>query len=148
MELTLRIPRTKIPALDTGTVYGALKFRLPDDRPYQVIAVKPAIDNHHAVHGIVVTTCTDSGNHSNGLDNHHAVHGIVVTACTDSGNHNSALDNRGITLQKGSDLGNHENVLDNRSIGLKKCSNSSYHGNALDNHGIIIIIKCHHHPTH
>nr|KAG5700456.1 hypothetical protein BaRGS_013943 [Batillaria attramentaria] len=56
-NLTLRIPRTKVPAQDT--TYVCYVIDVPDDQEYHLIATKPYIDNPNVMHHMGLMTCGD-----------------------------------------------------------------------------------------
>ena len=58
-NITLRFPRTKVPAKET--TYVCFNFELPDDQEYHLIATKPFIDNENVMHHMVLTTCDSTG---------------------------------------------------------------------------------------
>ncbi|XP_070176429.1 dopamine beta-hydroxylase-like [Littorina saxatilis] len=57
-NLTMRIPRTKVPAEDT--TYMCHVFELPDDQEYHIIANTPVIDNHNVMHHMGIMECFDA----------------------------------------------------------------------------------------
>lgn len=66
----LRLPVTSVP--DSVTTYMCMKFKLPTDGDYHIIAEEPVIDNDHVVHHMIMFGCQDLGNYK--------LHLIVVIA--------------------------------------------------------------------
>ena len=59
MSITLRFPRTKVPA--QATTYICFTFNLPADREYHLIATQPLIDNENVMHHMTLNGCDKSG---------------------------------------------------------------------------------------
>lgn len=59
LNMTLRFPRTKVPA--KATTYICFNFELPDDQEYHLIATKPLIDNENVMHHMVLASCDSTG---------------------------------------------------------------------------------------
>ncbi|XP_070190209.1 peptidyl-glycine alpha-amidating monooxygenase A-like [Littorina saxatilis] len=55
LNMTIRFPRTKVPAQET--TYICFSFELPSDQEYHLIATKPYIDNKNVMHHMVLTAC-------------------------------------------------------------------------------------------
>ncbi|XP_041370971.1 uncharacterized protein LOC121384577 [Gigantopelta aegis] len=56
-NVTLRFPKTRIPAKET--TYACMTFDLPQDGDYHVIATKPFIDNVDVIHHMLLYECMD-----------------------------------------------------------------------------------------
>ncbi|XP_067661007.1 DBH-like monooxygenase protein 1 [Haliotis asinina] len=54
-NLTLRFPRTQVPAQET--TYKCMLFDVPQDQDYHVVAIKPYIDNDNVMHHILLYGC-------------------------------------------------------------------------------------------
>ncbi|KAK7114201.1 hypothetical protein V1264_000300 [Littorina saxatilis] len=54
LNMTIRFPRTKVPAAETS--YVCFNFNLPTDQEYHLIATKPLI-NHNVMHHMVLPSC-------------------------------------------------------------------------------------------
>lgn len=52
---------TSVP--ETKTTYMCMKFKLPADGDYHIIAEEPVIDNGHVVHHMILFGCQDLGNY-------------------------------------------------------------------------------------
>ena len=59
LNVTLRFPRTKVPAKET--TYLCFSFQLPDDREYHLIATEPLIDNQNVMHHMILNACGSTG---------------------------------------------------------------------------------------
>ncbi|KAK7094627.1 dopamine beta-hydroxylase-like [Littorina saxatilis] len=57
-NITLRFPRTKVPADET--TYECFVFDFPSDEEYHLIATQPYIDNPNVMHHMVAFACDDS----------------------------------------------------------------------------------------
>jgi len=57
-NLTIRFPRTKVPAQETS--YVCFNFELPSDQEYHLIATEAIIDNANVMHHMVLSECADS----------------------------------------------------------------------------------------
>lgn len=57
-NITLRMPRTKVPGVETS--YMCTMFDVPSDGDYHIIANKPFIDNEYVMHHMLFFGCKDT----------------------------------------------------------------------------------------
>jgi len=78
-KLELRTPRHRVP-LDT--LYMCFDLPLPRDQEYQIVAVQTIVDNHPAVHHVLLFKCSEDVNRNNGSGPWDCKMGANMVGCT------------------------------------------------------------------